>query len=64
MGNASPEKKMERLKGDLQREVQNLSYINEFTAEYGAAAANWDSQKIEFRAKGMAKKAYEQVWKF
>lgn len=64
LSNASPAKKMERLKGDLQKEVQNLTYVNEFIAEYGAEASSWDRDKILGRAKKMAGKAYQQVWKF
>ena len=64
LGNASPAKKIERLKGDLQKEVQNLVYVNEFVAEYGADAPSWNHEKILGRAKKMATKAYQQVWKF
>ena len=64
LGNASPAKKIERLKGDLQKEVQNLVYVNEFAAEYGGDAPNWDHEIILGRAKKMATKAYQQVWRF
>jgi hypothetical protein len=64
LSNASPAKKMERLKGDLQKEVQNLTYVNEFITEYSAEAGSWGRENILSRAKKMAGNAYQQVWKF
>jgi hypothetical protein len=64
LGNLPPARKMEKLKGELQREVQNLSYVNEFAAEYGSAAGTWGHQEIIGRAKKMAVKAYAEVWRF
>jgi hypothetical protein len=64
LGNASPAKKIERLKGDLKKEVQNLTYIDDFIAKYSEDALTWDDTKIVKRAKEIAEKAYRQVWKF
>lgn len=64
LGNLPPARKIEKLRGELQREVQNLSYVNEFAAEYGGAATNWGRNEIKGRAKKMAAKAYSQVWSF
>jgi hypothetical protein len=63
LGNASPAKKIERLKGDLKKDVQNLPYIDEFITKYGPGASNWEKAKILKRAKEMAEHAYRQVWK-
>ncbi len=63
LGNLSPERKIERLTGDLRREVQNLSYVDDFIAEYSADAPAWDKTKILRRAKQMAEKAFREVWK-
>ncbi len=63
LGNASPAKKIERLKGELAKDVQNLSYVKEFIEKYAVDAAAWDKKKIDKRAREMAENAYRAVWK-
>lgn len=63
LGNASPAKKIERLQGDLSKDVQNLPYITEFVRKYGQAASSWDKKQILERAADMAQHAYRVVWK-
>jgi hypothetical protein len=63
LGNASPAKKIERLKGDLKKEIANMPQVNEFVAKYSADALTWNSKKILKRADDMAVEAYEKVWK-
>lgn len=63
LGNDSPAKKIERLKGELRKEVQNLALIDEFIAKYSVDAPTWDDAKISKRAKDMAIKAYRETWK-
>jgi hypothetical protein len=63
LGNASPLKKFERLKGDLRKDVQNLSYIDDFIEAYAPHASAWDKHIILKRAKDLAEKAYQEVWK-
>jgi hypothetical protein len=63
LGNLSPSKKIQKLKGDLSRKTQNLPYVKEFVEKYGEKAETWDEHAIEDRAHEMAKEAYSQVWK-
>jgi len=64
LGNLSPSKKIQKLKGDLSRKTQNLPYVKEFVEKYGAKAETWDEHAIEDRARDMAKEGYGQIWKF
>jgi uncharacterized protein with ParB-like and HNH nuclease domain len=63
LGNISPAKKIERLKGDLSRQVENATYVQEFIGTYGEVASGWNKDQIQKRAKAMAKRAYQHVWK-
>lgn len=63
LGNGSPAQKILRLKKELSKEVQNLSYVTEFVDTYAEDSSGWDKQKIEKRARDMALKAYREVWK-
>lgn len=63
LGNFSPAKKIEKLKGDLSKQVDNASYVKDFITTYGAAAANWNKEQIQKRTEAMAKHAYQTVWK-
>jgi len=63
LGNLSPKKKLEKMKNDLSREIQNLSYIQEFIRKYEKAVFSWDKKTIINRAKEMAKQAYREIWK-
>jgi hypothetical protein len=63
LGNASPAKKVERLKGNLSKEIQNTEYVKDFLAKYSADAHSWDDSRIQKRAKEMAEEAYRKVWK-
>jgi len=54
---------MERLKGDLSKEVQSLAYLNDFVVSYSVEAVRWDKNKISKRSREMAEKAYREVWK-
>lgn len=63
LGNLSPKKKLEKLKGSLSREIQNLPYVQEFIRTYDKVIPTWDSKTIDKRAKSIAKQAYNEVWK-
>lgn len=63
LGNLSPESKLEKMKGALRREIQNLSYVQDFIQKYEKYVSSWDKETIENRAKEMAKQAYEEIWK-
>lgn len=63
LGNLSPEKKLERLKTDLKREIQNLNYVQEFLHKYEDSLINWNKESILRRAQDIAIEAYEKVWK-
>lgn len=63
LGNASPARKAQRLKGDLAKDIQNMVYVQEFLAKYSAYAQAWDSSRILARAEDMAREAYKKVWK-
>jgi len=63
LNNISPAKKIQRLKGDLAKKVQNLHYVREFIEKYGTMAESWNQEAILLRAQDMAEEAYKQVWK-
>lgn len=63
LSNATPAKKIERLKGEMNKEIQNLPYVNDFVTRYGSRAASWDEEAILNRAREMALHAYRTVWK-
>ena len=63
LGNESPAAKIERLKGDLNDDVQCLPFIKEFISKYSKDAENWGKEKIEARCKDMALEAYQEIWK-
>lgn len=63
LGNESPAKKIELLSGKLKKEVQNLSYVQDFIEKYSDDASSWNKTKIEKRARDMAENAYRAIWK-
>ncbi len=63
LGNLSPERKLKKLNGELEKEVQNLSYMRDFIKKYEQHAATWGSKIILHRAKEIAKEAYKEIWK-
>lgn len=63
LGNLTPSKKMQKLKGDLAKKVQHLEYVKEFIEKYGDKAESWGDAAIMNRARDMAKDAYQRVWK-
>ena len=63
LGNDSPSAKIERLKGELNDDVLGLPFIKDFISRYSKDAESWGKEKIEARAKNMAVKAYQEVWK-
>jgi len=63
LGNKSPEKKLALLKGDLAREINNLTYVQEFIRKYEAVIPKWNEKVINARAKEIAEEAYRKFWK-
>jgi Protein of unknown function DUF262/Protein of unknown function (DUF1524) len=63
LGNLNPAKKIEKLKGELAKKIQNLHYVREFIDKYGANADEWGEGQISRRAQDMATDAYQRVWK-
>gem|GEM_PF-6649348 len=63
LGNLSPKKKLEKLKGSLMREVQNQPYIQDFIRDYEKSVFSWGTKTIVNRAKEIATDAYRKVWK-
>lgn len=63
LGNLSPEKKMEQLKGASAKEIENMLYIQEFVKEYNDSVSSWGKETIDRRAKELAELAYRKVWK-
>lgn len=63
LGNLSPKKKLEKLKGALAREVQNQPHIQDFLHTYEKSVASWGAKIIAHRAKDIATEAYRKVWK-
>jgi len=63
LGNLSPEKKIEKLTGELAKKIQNLDYVRKFIQKYGRQAQSWNKAAIQARAQDMALEAYRQVWR-
>jgi hypothetical protein len=63
LGNLSPAEKVEKLRSDLQKSIENIGYVKEFLAKYGTAAENWNGEAIERRAVSMGEKLYRVVFK-
>ncbi len=63
LGNLSPKKKFEKLKGPLLREVQNQAHIQEFLQTYEKSVTGWNKKIIIRRAKEVATDAYRRIWK-
>jgi len=63
LGNASPREKVAKLKGPLAAEIQNNVYVKDFIEKYGPYADDWNRERIENRARDMARKAYREVWR-
>ena len=64
LGNLSPQKKIQKLKGDLAGKIANATYVNTFISSYEQKAANWSDSAIEARAADLAKYCYKEVWRF
>jgi len=62
LGNLSPAKKIQKLKGPLQKNIQNLHYVREFIEKYGDKAELWNEQAIMDRSRDMAREAYGHIW--
>jgi REP element-mobilizing transposase RayT len=63
LGNLGPEKRVQRLEGDLARKTENLHIVREFVKQYSKRASEWDEKAIQERARNMAQDAYERVWR-
>lgn len=63
LGNANPATKIERLNGDLSKDIQNTVYVKEFINKYGGHASAWEKDAIIKRAKDMAEEAYGKIWR-
>lgn len=63
LGNLRPDKKIEKLQNELLKEVENLSYVQEFMTIYGTQAKNWNQDAIAKRAEQLSKDAYTRIWK-
>jgi len=62
LGNLSPLKKLHKLRKDLEKEIQNLSYVREFLSKYEKKIPTWGKKIIEIRARELAKEAYKKIW--
>lgn len=63
LGNLGPEKKIQKLEGELGRKTENLHFVKDFVKHYGKQASDWNDKAIQDRARQMAQDAYESVWK-
>ena len=63
LGNLRPDKKIEKLQNELLKEVENLSYVQEFIKTYGPVAKHWNQDAIAKRAEDLSKDAYNRIWK-
>ncbi|PKM98232.1 MAG: hypothetical protein CVU79_04200 [Elusimicrobia bacterium HGW-Elusimicrobia-3] len=64
LGNISPEKKVAKLRGSLDKEIMNTPYVKDFLNKYGGNASAWNKKMIETRAKDLANESYDKIWKF
>ncbi|MGE4339924.1 MAG: hypothetical protein AB7E55_28785, partial [Pigmentiphaga sp.] len=62
LGNLRPELKMEKLTGELEKEVQNLGFVRDFIASYKDSVSEWGEPVIAQRAKSIAELAYDGIW--
>lgn len=62
LGNLRPELKMEKLTGELEKEVQNLGFVRDFIASYKDSVSEWGESVIAQRAKSIAELAYDGIW--
>jgi hypothetical protein len=62
LGNLSPAKKIEALKGKLAKRIHNLPYVNAFIQRYEKLSASWDNAAIAKRAEDLSIEAYGDVW--
>jgi hypothetical protein len=62
LGNLAPVTKVEKLRGDLRNEIQNLPFVQQFLDRYGDRAATWNSDAIQSRASDLAEESYQKVW--
>ena len=63
LGNGTPAEKIERLKGELNDDVLSLPFLKDFISKYSKDAESWGKEKIEARARDLAIKAYQEVWR-
>ncbi|HLW81215.1 MAG TPA: DUF262 domain-containing HNH endonuclease family protein [Candidatus Acidoferrales bacterium] len=63
LGNLPPAKKVQKLRGDLSKKIQNLPYVRDFLDKYADKAEAWNDDAINQRAKDMAREAYRHVWR-
>jgi uncharacterized protein with ParB-like and HNH nuclease domain len=63
LGNLPPDKKIQKLEGELSKKTENLVSVKEFVKEYGHQASEWNDKAIQDRARKMAQDAYHKVWK-
>lgn len=63
LGNLSPKEKLDKLKGELGKRIENLRYVQAFIQRYEKASATWDRSEIEKRAIDLASEAYGEVWR-
>lgn len=63
LGNLTPQKKIQKLEGELARKTENLGVVRDFVKQYGSQADEWGENAIQERARRMAEEAYEKVWK-
>lgn len=62
LGDLSPQKKVERMTGDLAKKIQNMAYVKTFIGRYEKTFASWDKNAIATRAQDLAKESYREVW--
>ena len=60
--NHTPYKKAELIRKDKQ--FYSITYINDFIQEYKDYLDSWDNKIIRLRAYKLAKKAYNETWRF
>jgi len=62
LGNKTPAKKLQKLNGELNKNVQNLHYVRDFVTRYGPMSEVWNDKVIGERAHDMGRDAYDRVW--
>jgi hypothetical protein len=62
LGDLTPREKVEKLRGELNNQIQNYPLVHEFLNKYGDKADDWNANQIQQRAEDLAKVSFQKIW--